>query len=441
MTIKCVSPLRSVSSGTSTPFTCLPQSRTIDSVFQIDTLREQHQSAPLLREREKYLNYLFQIGTRRERVRNVATMLLHVMRLLEFEEPRSVDEFEIRQACDRWVCDPEARRHRRPGAASQYHFKLVATNWLRFQGMFVTPPPPCLPFGALLSEFIRDTTSQHGVAKATLKGYRKQLSTFLKWLQPRCADFSKVRAVDLEEYIDEKQRTWSRNSVAVHCRTLKRFLGYCEKRGLCSYGIKGVIRCPRLPRIAENLIGPPWETVRTAISLIDGTKPSDLRAKAMLLLFSVYGLRSAEVVNLKLEDIDWRKGMITVYRAKRGKTQQFPLQNEVGDAIALYLEKVRPRCECRNLFLTLNPPYRPVGGNSMSVIVNPRIKRTGIVVERYGAHMLRRTCATQLLRNGTSLREIADFLGHSDLRSVGIYAKFDPASLRSVAAISLRGIL
>ena len=64
----------------------------------------------------------------------------------------------------------------------------------------------------------------------------------------------------------------------------------------------------------------------------------------MFLLFSIYGLRSAEVRGLTLEDIDWRRGSINVRRAKRGKTQQFPLQSEVGEAIALYLEKARPKC-------------------------------------------------------------------------------------------------
>jgi integrase len=144
---------------------------------------------------------------------------------------------------------------------------------------------------------------------------------------------------------------------------------------------------------------------------------------------------------MKLEDIDWRRGWMTVHRNKRGKTQQFPLQSDVGEAIALYLEKARPRCACRNVFVTLNPPYRPVSGKTMPQIFNPRIKAIGIVMEKYGPHMLRRACATKLLRTGSSIQEIADFLGHSDLRSVASYAKYDAESLKSVAQFSLRGVL
>jgi integrase len=181
--------------------------------------------------------------------------------------------------------------------------------------------------------------------------------------------------------------------------------------------------------------------VRRLIASIGDLKPADLRAKAMFLLFSVYGFRSVEVRGLILEDIDWRRGLITVRRAKRGKTQQFPLQSEVGEAIALYLENARPKCPARNVFVTLTPPYRPVLGHTMSAMFAHRTKKIGMAAEKLGPHMLRRACATQLLRSGSSLKDIADFLGHSDLRSVSNYAKFDPASLRNVANFSLRGFL
>ena len=161
----------------------------------------------------------------------------------------------------------------------------------------------------------------------------------------------------------------------------------------------------------------------------------------MFLLFSIYGFRSAEVRALTLEDIDWRRESITVRRAKRGKTQQFPLQGEVGDAIALYLQKIRPQCSCRNVFVTLHPPYRPVLGHSMSSIIGLRMKKLGIATENFGPHILRHACATQLLRTGSSLKDIADFLGHSDLRSVSNYVKFDSHSLKKVAEFSLRGVL
>jgi site-specific recombinase XerD len=409
----------------------------IDSVFLIESVREKHRKAPLFAERERYLTYLFEIGTRRERVRNVATMLLHVVRLLKLESSRNVGMDEILQGCERWVREENAFRR----YGSRYAFQRVATNWLRFQGSLIPVPKPMPPFDDLLSEFLNVMHVQRGLALETLKSYRTQILIFLKWLQPRCSEFSKLRSLDIEEYLEAKRHGWSRNTVAAHCRTLRTFFGYAEQQRWCSYGIRGSICSPRVPRIAENLSGPPWEDVRRVIASIGVSKPADLRAKAMFLLFSIYGLRSAEVRGLTLEDIDWRKGSMTVRRAKRGRTQQFPLQSEVGEAIALYLEKARAKCTCRTLFVTLNPPYRPVSGHSMSSIVSPRIKKLRIATQQFGPHMLRRACATQLLRTGSSLKDIADFLGHSDLRSVGNYARFDPASLKHVAVFSLHGVL
>jgi integrase/recombinase XerD len=413
-----------------------------DSVFLTDSDRQKHRKAPLFRERERYLTYLFEIGTRRERVRDVATMLLHVVRLLELESPRPVGVDEILQGCQRWIDDSKAQGHRRSRVTSIYQFQRVATNWLRFQGSLIAAPKPATLFDDLLSEFLNAMRSQRGLALQTVLSYRSRILALLSWLQSRCSQFSNVRALDVEEYLEARRSDgWSRSSVAANCSALRTFFGYAEHRRWCSSGIRGSISSPRVPRIAEHLSGPPWHDVRRVISSIGDLRPADLRAKAMLLLFSIYGFRSAEVRGLMLEDIDWRRGSLTVRRAKRGKTQQFPLQCEVVESIVLYLQKARPKCRCRNLFVTLRPPYRPVSGHSMSTIIFPRVEKLGIAAQHFGPHMLRRACATELLRAGTSLQDIADFLGHSDLRSVSSYAKFDSASLKNVAKFSLRGVI
>ena len=170
--------------------------------------------------------------------------------------------------------------------------------------------------------------------------------------------------------------------VVILCHSLRTFFGCAERQGWCSGGLQKSICSPRVPRITEHLKVPEWQDVRRVIASIGSLKHSDLRAKAMFLLFSIYGFRSAEVRNLKLEDIDWRRESITIRRAKRGKAQQFPLRGEVGDAIALYLEQMRPCCPCRNVFVTLHPPYRPILGHSMASIVGLRMKK----IRSYAIH-------------------------------------------------------
>ena len=414
----------------------------MDSVFYLESIREKHRNAPLRAERERYLAYLFEIGTQRERVRYVATMLLHVVRILELNSVRTVEIDEILLASKRWVDDPGAYRHRKSGEASAYTFQVVATKWLRFQGSLPVVSKVKLCSHHLLSNFLDNMHSQCGLASETVRGYRSRLLAFLNWLNPNCPEFSNLRLQNIEEYLDAKRADgWASSSVASFCSTLRMFLGYAERRGWCRQGIHQGIRSPRTARIAAHSQIPKWDEVRRAIDSIGSRKGSDLRAKAMFLLFSIYGFRSAEVRALTLEDVDWRRETITVRRAKRGKTQQFPLQAEVGDAIVLYLQEMRPRCSYRNLFVTLHPPYRPVSGHSMFGIIGLRMKKVGITADQFGPHILRHACATELLRSGSSLKDIAEFLGHSNLRSVSNYAHCEPQSLKKVANFSLRGVI
>jgi integrase len=157
------------------------------------------------------------------------------------------------------------------------------------------------------------------------------------------------------------------------------------------------------------------------------------------LLASVYGLRRSEIVRLRLEDLDWYNEIITVRRSKRGRLQQFPLQFEVGEAIIHYIKHVRPACRSRNVFVTMHRPYRPATniGSAIRKIMNAR----GILDQPCGLHALRHACATELLRKGTSLRGIADFLGHRSIRSVSVYAHCDLRALLDVSNFSLSGVL
>jgi len=169
--------------------------------------------------------------------------------------------------------------------------------------------------------------------------------------------------------------------------------------------------------------------------------PGEIRTKAILTLCAIYGLRSGEIVDLRLEDFDWHSEILTVRRGKRGRVQQFPLQFEVGEAILQYLKSVRPRCPCRHLFVTRVYPHKPVLTTTLRPLVAKRMIQLGIKSEKMGTHALRHACATELLRKGSSLKDIADFLGHRSLGSVSVYAKQDPRSLRTVAAFSLAGVL
>jgi integrase/recombinase XerD len=252
---------------------------------------------------------------------------------------------------------------------------------------------------------------------------------------------SKICLADVDEFLENKRVAGNLpRTIASYCAALRLFFRYAEMRGWNNSKLAPAIRSPRITRCDVAPKGPPWKDVRRVLDSDFGTTPTGLRAAAIFSLCSIYAIRRCEIVNFVLDDFDWINETFTVKRAKNGRVQQFPIQFEVGEKILRYLQNGRPPCSCRHLFVTRRPPYRPVNATILWAIVGRRMKQLGIDSEHFGAHSLRHACATQLLRQGSSLRDIADFLGHRGMRSVSIYAKHDVRSLREVAAFSLAGV-
>ncbi len=159
-------------------------------------------------------------------------------------------------------------------------------------------------------------------------------------------------------------------------------------------------------------------------------------------MMAIYGMRSSEVANLKLKDIDWDKELIYLHRAKRGGLQSFPLMPEVGNLIADYLRNGRNNELGRdNLFLTLFMPYKNISKNCIYNIVSQAYGNLDVSIKHKGGHSLRHACASHLINNGSSLKEISDLLGHRLFDTTRIYAKVDINNLRSVAEINWEGVI
>jgi site-specific recombinase XerD len=142
------------------------------------------------------------------------------------------------------------------------------------------------------------------------------------------------------------------------------------------------------------------------------------------------GLRAAEVSALSLDDIDWREGVIVVH-GKGNRQDPLPLPVDVGDAIAAYLRRGRPAVGSRAVFVTTSAPIRPLSGGGVRAAVRCGCRRAGIA--EFGSHRLRHTAATQLLKEGSSLVEIAQVLRHDNLDTTSIYAKVDDRALIEIA--------
>jgi site-specific recombinase XerD len=151
-------------------------------------------------------------------------------------------------------------------------------------------------------------------------------------------------------------------------------------------------------------------------------------------LLARLGLRAGDIVQCRLDDIDWKGGWIHVCGKSRRPTR-LPLTQEVGQAIVSYLQEARPRTTTETLFVTCRAPFRPFSSHCLvSVIVDKAIRRAGVNRPvRGAAHLLRHSVASNLLRQGSSMQDIAALLRHRSVETTQIYAKVDVTALRQIA--------
>jgi integrase len=164
----------------------------------------------------------------------------------------------------------------------------------------------------------------------------------------------------------------------------------------------------------------------------DRTTPVGRRDFAILTVLSRLGLRACEVAKLELGDIDWRAGEL-IARGKRDRRGRLPLPSDVGDALVDYLRHGRPARQDPHLFLKARAPFGPPagGGGAIGMLVRTAGERAGL--GPVGVHRLRHTVATEVLKAGAPLEEIASLLRHRRHATTVLYAKVDWERLRELA--------
>ena len=393
------------------------------------------QAAPFDEARSRYLEHMASQGHAPATIRNVARDILAAAERIEITPSAKATIATIESAVAQWM---QAKQRTSP--AIRTRMVNTARAWLQFSGLFAEAGPS-RPFPDQMDQFIRYMRDERGLSPSTIASRVATLHGFLSWFQTAKPALSNVELTDVDQYLAAKGReSWKRRTVATNALTLRAFFRYAEQQRWCRSGISAGIELPRVYRMENVPLGPTWEQVRDLLASTEGGSPRDLRDRAALLLFAVYGLRCSEVRQLRLDDIDWDKEMVTVRRAKSRKTQSFPLTREVGDAIIRYIREARPKCECREIFITLKAPWRSVSKAGFYDGIRDRLDRLEINLAHRGPHALRHACATNLLAEGFSLKEIGDYLGHVSSEATRIYAKVDMTGLKAVAEFDLGGL-
>lgn len=296
--------------------------------------------------------------------------------------------------------------------------------------------PPALtlatPVEVLLDGFRSWLTGERGLAAETVLRYE---NTGRRFLNGRFAAVGErfimdLAATDVTGFLVVECGRVSTGSAKGRVAELRALLRYLFLTGWTSRPLAAAI-----PPVAgwQGTTIPKVITVGEVDALIascDRSTPVGIRDAAVLLLVARLGLRSAEVVRLEFGDVDWRAGEIVV-RGKARRQDRLPLPHQVGEAISRYLAEVRPPSASRRVFLTAKAPIGPMLPARVNDIVRRACVRVG--VGRVGAHRLRHSLASELLRRGATMIEVSQVLRHRDLATTAIYAKVDLDTLRLVA--------
>jgi integrase len=209
------------------------------------------------------------------------------------------------------------------------------------------------------------------------------------------------------------------------------FLRFLDHQGLCQAGLERAIPALAGWRHATLPTYLPASDVQRIIDACDGSSLIDIRDRAIIFLLVRLGLRAGDVVKLRFSDIDWDDGSFLVSGKGRSEAR-LPLPQDVGDAILHYIQH-RPPVDADEVFLRTVAPFRPFSsGRAITTIVTRRILKANVVTASGGAHILRHTAATEMMRKGVPLYEIGSVLRHRSLDMAAYYAKVDIDLLRQV---------
>lgn len=394
-----------------------------------------HRAAPLAEERSRYIQHCIEVGATHSTVALKSRELLWAARLIGHERRSAFNNQSLHTMAVR-----RSAGQRGDALGIQERFKNIVRPWLRYLGWWehVIKPDPWSEEREAYSIWMR---SDRGFSDSTISYWDRCARRFLVWYSATGRPLQDLEVSDFDHYIAHLAgEGCCRRSIGNLIKALRSFVRFAGDRGLCSKHLADGIAGPRVYSDESLPMGPPWADVERLIRSVDTDRPRDVRARPILMLLAIYGLRSGEVRQLRLEDVDWERDLLYVRRVKRRKVQAYPLITSVGMAIAKYLREARPVSHRRELFLCLNAPHGPLSQTAVRHIVANGLKRVGARTTRFGPHSLRHACAGRLVSEGFSLKEIGDHLGHRGISATRIYAKVNLEALRKVAAFDLGGL-
>jgi integrase/recombinase XerD len=305
---------------------------------------------------------------------------------------------------------------------------------LRAKGLIANRPELLPHIAAEVAQFRRYLWNLKGLAEGSCKQECRWVRRFLAWLfGSESIDIARISPKIVDSWIIELTRTYQHRTLELALASLRSYFRFRTSQGSDMTSLTTSL--PVLAEAGAPLIRSMNETqLQVFLKSFDLTNAMGLRDFAMARCMSDLGLRAKEVMQLDLDDINWRTGVVSIRKTKGNRARVLPLPAPTGDAIVRYLKFGRPARGTRRLFVRMVAPIdRPLSVGAVAGAMRRALVSCAAGHEFSGTHFLRRTLATKMQRRGVSLKVVADVLGHKDLQTTTRYVTVDFERLRQFA--------
>jgi site-specific recombinase XerD len=274
-----------------------------------------------------------------------------------------------------------------------------------------------------------------GLQDATRLYRRRYVREFLDEFFPdRDVDVSGLTPESLVSYLSKRGSRLKPASTKVLASSVRSYFRFLRLHGRCEEDLVHAVPASASWRLASLPPALTDEEIARLLSAFDRGSAAGRRDYAITRCLVDLGLRAREVVRLRLEDVDWRKGILRIIGTKSRRDDELPLTAPIGAAIAAYIRRGRPKTTSREIFLRLRAPVgQRMTRSTIGNLLLRAATRARMEPKVTGPRILRHTAATRMLQRGASMKEIADVLRHRCLDTTAIYTKVDLPHLTTVA--------
>jgi len=380
---------------------------------------------------DAFCRQLVSLGYHRATIRHKLWVIGCVTRWMASKHVAVVD---LDEPCVDEFVDARRRRGRTYRGFRRTLLQLI--EQLRSAGVVRTPEPALdnSPAAGLLARYEGYLRRERALAENTIVAYRPFVHAFIvEHLEDGTAQPDVLGIGDVRDFLLARVRRMAPKRAQYMGTALRSLLRFLFLRGETVTDLALAVPTVRQWRLSSVPRYMSAGDVERLLRACDLSSTTGRRNHAVLLLLARLGLRASEVLGLELDDLRWREGEIVI-RGKGKVRDRLPLVRDVGRALALYIKKDRPSAGSRRVFLCRRAPYRGFSHPStVTTIVTRALARAGLAPPTRGAHLLRHSLATAMVRRGASLAEIGQVLRHRSPNTTEIYAKLDFDALRDIA--------